>query len=127
MYNLLLETVAVHDHPPALIVDIEGNAPPFGEPRRLDNGIWIISLDDKDDEYNQQIITLNDDRTHIEHVENIYLDTMNLTALLEDPDVALPASVRDDTYNKSIVELMISFSHIKWKFRCILFQTMSLW
>lgn len=97
-FQPLLNAVVGHDNPPALFLDLEENSPPINEPRIVGNGVWLLSIEQKDDEYHHQVITLNDDRTGIESVSLIHHD-LNLT-LAEVPD-----TVRDEQYNSTIEAL----------------------
>jgi 5'-nucleotidase, C-terminal domain len=90
------QAVAEHENPPALILDIEGNAPPYDTPRRVGSksNVWLLSYFMYGNEYRQHVITIDG------------VTVTNVTLILDDLN-ELPVEYKDDEYRGNIQSLRI--------------------
>ncbi|KAL7580582.1 hypothetical protein ACA910_003703 [Epithemia clementina (nom. ined.)] len=132
----LLEAVLAHSHPPALILDVEENAPPFNSPRLLPHSssrsrhsntttntttttaataTWFLSVGLDENLYHHSVLTLSDDRKRIDHVELIFHD-LNVSladdVVVDDDDdndnnLDMPHPVRDAMYDATVTTLAL--------------------
>ena len=91
--------VLTHENPPAFILDVEQNIPPFDIPRQIGpSQTWFLSLGLHGTRYQHNVITLSKDRKRIIKVDLIHHDL--------DLDIpSAPSNVRDELYNVTIETL----------------------
>ena len=96
-----LDAVVAHTNPPAIIVDVEGNAPPFEEPRRV-GGSWLVSYFNEDDAYLHHKITLSQDRRSVDKLEMIVRDLEESIILV---NTTTNATIEDEQWKADIIAL----------------------
>jgi 7 transmembrane sweet-taste receptor of 3 GCPR/5'-nucleotidase, C-terminal domain len=100
-FEPFLQAMMEHDHPPALILDLEGNSPPYDIPRRVgsNNNIWLISYFMSGSDYRQHVITIDDNDSSV--VTNVTMIYKDLTA------APLPEMYKDEEYRGHIASLRL--------------------
>lgn len=102
-FDAFLADIIEHENPPGLIIDVDGNAPNFEEPRRLGpKDVWLVSYSNDNDEYFHHKLTLSEDRLNITDVTMIIKD-------LEDPihvfNATVNVTLHDEKWRQDILAL----------------------
>jgi hypothetical protein len=91
-FILFLDSIVVHENPPALVVYIDGVVPTYEKPR-LRNGVWVSSHDLGADSYLHHALTFSSERK----LQNVTIIRKSLSAL--------DATLKDNQYAADIAAL----------------------
>jgi 7 transmembrane sweet-taste receptor of 3 GCPR/5'-nucleotidase, C-terminal domain len=93
--EIFLLAIALHEHPPALIVDLMGSDPNYSVPRQIGpGGVWVHSYGLDTEVYNQHVLSVSDDGLRLVNITFILEEFANMTA-----------EAKDERYSSDIVYL----------------------
>lgn len=99
-FDAFRDAIVEHENPPALLIDVEGNAPPFKAPRRVgSNDVWLVSYFHAGDEYFHHKITLNEDRRSIKQFEMVFGDLAEQILIV---NATSNVTIKDEQWRKDI-------------------------